>query len=556
MPGGVPTDVVLPTEDEISLGGLPYSQWAPSPYSKIPGRAFDRVQVHIASHEDTTGLQVVDKSLQAMKVRLWEDIMPMTRNQWRRKHLDDPENFDLACQYLGSVIDTYTYMNLETVQESLKGVFNNIAREWKNFEAALNAIRDTKKEPPISMISLWEEYVRGRWAIMTTRSHDWVMEHVDNLRNILIEQLKQHTPHSLDTLSMEQWNITNKLHTLAEITAQSGYSIVLPMHGYNSHQAAETVDNGLCSPRIEERATAYSIQLKISTRQRLLSSTIKNLMNESESMMSGIADPISMVENINIQKEEQEVLRNTIAKDSTTPLAAAEWILNMKQLIDSPNYGINRWGFITYRITYEQSEEEWAQYLEKLYADVDDWGEDVAGAEMICKMARLRWIDGRDVGIAENDVEAAKRHFLALTKQDDFQDKSDWDEVIFLFADAASVASYLYPIEDASGDLRPHGDFGGFITAVDAPFDPSNPGEHAEESPGFTGRMRISGNFLWSDLFALGKTQAASAEDLWPLAMHHPWQTYVGPVVSKQRELWRETRRKFEHVEEFQRLVP
>jgi hypothetical protein len=104
----------------------------------------------------------------------------------------------------------------------------------------------------------------------------------------------------------------------------------------------------------------------------------------------------------------------------------------------------------------------------------------------------------------------------------------------------------LHPVEDTLKDLQPYGDFGGFVTAVDGRFDPNDPGEHAEESPGFTGRMRISGRLLWSDLYALGKAQAASAEDLWPLAMNHPWQVYVGPVVSKQREIWDDSKRRYE----------
>jgi hypothetical protein len=147
------------------------------------------------------------------------------------------------------------------------------------------------------------------------------------------------------------------------------------------------------------------------------------------------------------------------------------------------------------------------------------------------------------------------RHFLALREQDDFQTNSDWDEEVFLFVDSASVESYLHPIDTTAVDLQPQGDFGGFVTAVDASFDPNDPGEHAEESPGFTGRMRISGNLLWSDLFALRKAQAASAEDLWPLAIHHPWQVYVGAVVPKQRELWKRTSQKYDRNTAFKRLV-
>jgi hypothetical protein len=89
-------------------------------------------------------------------------------------------------------------------------------------------------------------------------------------------------------------------------------------------------------------------------------------------------------------------------------------------------------------------------------------------------------------------------------------------------------------------ELKPAGDFGGFVTAVEANFDRDDPGEHAEESPGFTGEMRVLGSLVWSDLYALAAAQTAYPEDLWPLAMNHPWQVYVGPSVRVQESKWRE----------------
>jgi hypothetical protein len=109
---------------------------------------------------------------------------------------------------------------------------------------------------------------------------------------------------------------------------------------------------------------------------------------------------------------------------------------------------------------------------------------------------------------------------------------------IFLVVDSMSVASYS--CQSMPTEVMSAGDFGGFITAVEADFDPDDPGEHADESPGFTGQMRILGSLVWSDLYALAAAQTAYPEDLWPLAMNHPWQVYVGPSVDVQREMWKE----------------
>lgn len=88
-------------------------------------------------------------------------------------------------------------------------------------------------------------------------------------------------------------------------------------------------------------------------------------------------------------------------------------------------------------------------------------------------------------------------------------------------------------------DMTPKGDFGGFVTAVEANFDPSDPGDHADESPGFTGQLRVLGGLVWSDLYALAQAQVAYPEDLWPLAMSHPWKVFVGSTVPAQRQAWK-----------------
>ena len=84
------------------------------------------------------------------------------------------------------------------------------------------------------------------------------------------------------------------------------------------------------------------------------------------------------------------------------------------------------------------------------------------------------------------------------------------------------------------------GDFQGHILAVDASFDPTAPNEHAEESPGFNGQMRILGNLVWSELYAMLALRCASLEDMWPLAMDHPQKVYTGPTVPSQRNEWAE----------------
>lgn len=115
--------------------------------------------------------------------------------------------------------------------------------------------------------------------------------------------------------------------------------------------------------------------------------------------------------------------------------------------------------------------------------------------------------------------------------------KPSFQSNLFLVVDAASVASYAnQPLTDG---MTPEGDFDGFVTAVEAGFDPNDPGDHADESPGFTRQLRILGGLIWHDLYGLAQAQVAYPEDLWPLAMYHPWKVFVGATVPAQRQAWK-----------------
>ena len=51
--------------------------------------------------------------------------------------------------------------------------------------------------------------------------------------------------------------------------------------------------------------------------------------------------------------------------------------------------------------------------------------------------------------------------------------------------------------------------------------------------------MRVLGSLIWDDFYALLNSQSSRLEDLWPLAMEHPNQVYVGPTVPWQRFIWK-----------------
>jgi hypothetical protein len=109
----------------------------------------------------------------------------------------------------------------------------------------------------------------------------------------------------------------------------------------------------------------------------------------------------------------------------------------------------------------------------------------------------------------------------------------------FFAIDSASYASYTTNSYGPSTSIVIPGDFAGFLLAVDPDFGPKEGIERPDESPEYSGQMRVLGSLIWSDLYSLFSSQTAQLEDFWPLAMEHPNQVYVGPTVPWQLYTWR-----------------
>jgi hypothetical protein len=362
----------------------------------------------IGSYEDSGRLTVVEKSIHAMKSRLWEGLVPLSRNRWRAMELDDSKHFQAAYQHLGAVVSTFEYLNKSEQAANLRETFNLISEHLADFEAALNSRRSMKGDAPISMTALWEEFIRAHYQAMTTGAHAWVLSHINTLRQPILRELLVCKPTSEDQPSPEQWELTNKLHELTELAARADYTILVPMEGYTGYsKPAPGEYPELKSSDLATRRQAYSDRLKLLSRTKIFESMMTNpIPNEPP---KGPANSESMVQTYNAQTEAQNELRiETRGMPDSMPPAG--WISDIIRSRGESANPIGPRGFVAYRLSYRQSDEEWAAFLRKLEADLADWGDGIDGAEDIQASLKLQWLDGKELGIADGDVEAAKRY--------------------------------------------------------------------------------------------------------------------------------------------------
>ncbi|KAF5856440.1 hypothetical protein ETB97_007332 [Aspergillus alliaceus] len=114
----------------------------------------------------------------SLGARLWEGNIPLSEQRWREKELNHPANFELACQYLSSVVATFEYLNKPHVAKNFRDTFNLIYDHWEGFDAIANQKRDEQGLETVSVARRWTEYIAAHYEAMTERAHHWVISHV------------------------------------------------------------------------------------------------------------------------------------------------------------------------------------------------------------------------------------------------------------------------------------------------------------------------------------------------------------------------------------------
>ncbi|KAJ4286204.1 hypothetical protein N0V88_008106 [Collariella sp. IMI 366227] len=99
--------------------------------------------------------------------------------------------------------------------------------------------------------------------------------------------------------------------------------------------------------------------------------------------------------------------------------------------------------------------------FENVWENVNKWGKGVAGAEGIKDKFEIRWVDGRDYGIVEGDVEGARKHFMAL-HENNGAGLHGLNALAFLVADESCIDSNIHGAA-LPGQTLNEADMGPFI---------------------------------------------------------------------------------------------
>ncbi|KAK8022268.1 hypothetical protein PG993_013035 [Apiospora rasikravindrae] len=554
LPSGKYTELPL-LGDDMELVTEPYSEWAPAPFDKHPEPAAVEIMARIGSGDDSARLQIVSKDLHAMKSRLWEGIMPLSQRRLEEQGANDLRNFTYTSQLITQLINVFHYLNEPDVRYALRDTYNLIYDHLETFEKAFNAKRAQESLPSVSVTALWAEYMRSHYEVMENRAHTWVLEILRPLKKKVLAVLRGHQPDQLMEADYDeiQWKLTNMWQDLSENTAHADWGIFMPMDGYKGCTSPSATPRNITtkknlapdgtepiafSPDPDRRMREYHLRRRHIDLMASIQDVMKDVMMDSF-IKEVIGDPGSPEErhfndpegfgpHMIMQAKAQAAARKELRGQSIT-YETEPWLEHVIQK--------SGWGYVIYKTSQATSDAQWSQFTKKFEADTSNWGQGVANIT-VRSPSKMHWIDGSDVGKVNPSLDDLKSHFTTYIESVSFPENCFSD--VFLVADEASVASYLNTAPQAS---IPRGDIGPFIYAVDAFFDPNDPTFRADESPFYDGTLRVLGSLIWDDVGALLLTQTQGLAELWPLAMEHPLEVYVGPTVQVQTDAWKRVRK-------------
>jgi hypothetical protein len=187
------------------------------------------------------------------------------------------------------------------------------------------------------------------------------------------------------------------------------------MDGYTGFARLLVATEGQ-GPDLEKRRKYYSEQLKQKSRKKSFQNTIQKQRAQSSDgtpkrESRGLGDPLDIIETYAEQSEAQDELRAEIRGPFTLEKSPVQWIVDLRsQVLEGEDDPVKEWGFVIYRLTYSQTENDWNVFKQKFEADAAEWGDGIEGVDLIKELATLKWVDGRDHGIAEGDVLAATKY--------------------------------------------------------------------------------------------------------------------------------------------------
>jgi hypothetical protein len=567
--GGRPSFPLL-TQEESGLINTPYSQWAPAPYNKLNYSCMDRLEPMFLRQEtkELTNFPLMQflSRLRPLKAKLMLGMVPISGDRWIERKMDDPANYRNLFELMQDLRLIFTWYNMEEVQERTRVGFNWMVEKYVEFEQAANLRREQNGvQEKLDLAGMWAEYWNDTMSNMSDRTHQWVVDRVDEVQARAFAQYQEALKAAgADEVAVGEAGRTyyECVQDLRGVLTQLEWTLGIPMTGFKGYKTTDALKDLPAEQRHDLWGKVMG-GMPFEHQKAILDA-------QDKAVAELAANPPSMEERMNITKQfrmpthprfrdtenlighYEEGKRN---RDETRLVLCGppklptqeHWITILRERMDfyarNPRTEVNpdAWGFVCYRLTYDQTDEQWAAFHEKFNTEVSRSGTWIEGYEGIRNKSAIMWIDGREVGIAEGDVAAARRHFKETFTYLPGVGRM-WTQD-FLVVDKQAYASYT---DLASGpEARPPPPYGpGFgcngahVRLVDGSYDQLSQEMIDHLAPGYKGEMKVLSTLLLEEIYPLLATCSIGPFGLWPCARLHEREVYVGTTDASQEHWW------------------
>ncbi|KAM7185685.1 hypothetical protein V8F20_011709 [Naviculisporaceae sp. PSN 640] len=587
------------TKEEFQLLLKPYSQWAPAPFNEtitpldsafvlfMHSTCFsgfpDLSDMESLISTPFEGLSFMEQEAHFNKMRAWAGLVPLSERRWKEKGLHQgdsipggpPKNLMKAMDHLDKTMDTFLYWSMERTVDKLRTSYNKAYDHLVKFDNALAAYyAQTPSRRPGNeqrkAADHWAEYFFSHIQFMTDRAHTWYTEKVTALQDHIVQEISSKPlPKGGMILSTEQEAALEKLKLTVGRRSSADINLLIPLTGFRNnlphwqqYSSPPFVDwtrdylnskgsRPLPGPHFPEDIImrgevhkdrrAYLLrQKKAAIPPRISDSALWTSEDSMLILMSG--------------QEANDQARYELRGCPPAEITEELWITHLREILERPPRSssssaptFTKWGWVAYRLDYSHTPEEWSRFLDAFNAEVlDGWDQGVKGASHVKSKAHIQWLDGRDFGIAENDLHAARAHFQSLkdSKSPLIQGLITPSDA-FLVADEPSINSFLHPLPEFHPDpLDMQEDTKPIIRIAQAKYDPATMEDHTKkiynkEAPGYTGELDVAGCVLMDDMWpSLFMSLHAGLYSFWPIAAAHPGHIYLGPYANYQEKTW------------------
>jgi hypothetical protein len=335
------------------------------------------------------------------------------------------------------ILVIFQWLNSDKIHSRMRHGFNWLVDNHIEFEGAVNLLREQRGiEERVNLAGMWAEYYQSIVSTMSDRTRQWMADRVDELQtrafddyNLALERAGTDQD-AIGTAGRKYYECVQDLNSLV---SQAEYVVDVPMTGFKGYTPSNSVSDLPLHVRKDIFYSKIGASMSWKWTEIMLNAqdednkanppkqqTIQDLNDE---MKNGpppapprFRNKEALIGHYHESKKIRTAMRRALRGERKL-LAEEYWISILRDrmefyLNNGRDRKTHRWGFACYRLTYKQTDAEWAAFKKKFEADVFQSGQWIEGFDTISDMAGLEFIDGRDVGIAEGDIEAAKKYML------------------------------------------------------------------------------------------------------------------------------------------------